>query len=206
MLCTTMYLGIWQLQRMEWKNDIISKIEKNLQTTITYDDFNNIEEDEFKLMKIRGKFIHDKNFDLLSRTYNGKAGVHVLTPFIAENGELLLVNRGWVKAGSDYKEPTETVELEAVIRTTQKPGWLSLENDPEKNHWFSINLPAMYKILNKPAKIFYLDRVSGEKSFPLALPKKIQLHNEHLQYVITWFSLSFALVIMYYFRFWKNKD
>ena len=206
MFCTTMYLGIWQLQRLEWKNGIIEKIEKNLKTTISYEEFNNIEDDEFKLMKLQGEFLHDRHFNLLSRTYNGKAGTHVLTPFLANNGELLLVNRGWVKADGDYDEPKGIIEIEAVIRTSQKPGWLALENDPAKNHWFSIDLPEIYKSLNKPAKIFYLDRVSEDKSFPLALPKKIQLHNEHLQYVITWLSLSFALVVMYYFRFWKNKD
>ena len=203
--CLCMYLGIWQLQRMEWKNSILDRIENNMQTIILPKEYQNIEEDEFKQMKIVGRFLHDEEFHILSRTYNGKAGTHVVTPLLTESGDKILVNRGWVKADGDYEKPTDTIEVTGVIRVSQKGGWLALENDPENNHWFSIDLPVMYEKINQDPKGFYIDRVSDDKTYPLSLPKEIKLHNSHLQYVITWFSLSFALLVIYYFRFWKRK-
>lgn len=205
MFCTTMYLAIWQLQRMQWKNNLLASIEQNMQISILVDDFTNLENDMFKLMQVQGSFLHDEEIHLLSRTYNGKPGFHVLTPLLQANGDKILVNRGWVKSDEDYEKPEQPVEVEGVIRAASKPGWLSLKNDPQKNHWFHIDLPLIYKNINTTEKPYYIDRVSDEKNYPLALPKKIKLHNEHLQYVITWFSLSFALIIMYYYRFWKNR-
>lgn len=203
--CLTMYLGIWQLQRMEWKSDLLAKIEQNMQTTIPLSEFKSIEEDEFKQVELVGEYQHGDEFHILSRTYNGKAGTHVVTPLTVGSDDKILINRGWVKADGDYEKPAGIVEVTGIIRSSQKGGWLSLKNDPEKNHWFSINLPEMYKKISAQPHEFYIDRVSDKKTYPLSLPKKINMHNQHLQYVITWFTLSFALLIIYYFRFWKKQ-
>jgi surfeit locus 1 family protein len=47
----------------------------------------------------QGEFLNDKTIFLDNQVQNRLAGYHVLTPLRAQNGALVLVNRGWVALG-----------------------------------------------------------------------------------------------------------
>jgi surfeit locus 1 family protein len=203
------YLGTWQVQRLLWKTALIEKV--NARTNgepISIPEYKNVADDEFRLLKLIGEFDYKNEITLLSRTYNGKAGVHVLTPLHEENlQKTILIDRGWVKSDGDYEKPVGRQEIIGIIRAGQKQNWIMLDNDPAKNFWFWVDLPAMYKKISAPQQDFYLDLKQGAavKTYPIALPKKIEIYNEHLQYAITWYSLSLALLGVYYCRFWHKK-
>jgi surfeit locus 1 family protein len=101
-------------------------------------------------------------------------------------------------------------EITGIVRAAQKLNFIGraivFDNQPKKQLWFWLDLPQMYESLNLPPKDFYLDMINTGKStsYPIALPVDLKLYNEHLQYAITWYLLSIALLIVYYFRFWKK--
>jgi surfeit locus 1 family protein len=50
----------------------------------------------FQAIRMRGHFDADHQFLLDNRSFQGKPGYEVLTPFELEDGRRILVNRGWV--------------------------------------------------------------------------------------------------------------
>ena len=80
---------------------------------------------------------------------NGNAGYHIVTPFAIEGGPVLLVDRGWVPL--DRKDPATrsqgqlegTVSVTGILRPGHQKNWLTPDNEPNKNFWFWIDIPAM---------------------------------------------------------------
>lgn len=204
--CFTIGLAIWQVQRMNWKESLIEKLENRLEMEpILLSEFSGLEDDEFRLVWEFGHFDHDREMQILHQSFNGKVGTHIITPFEAASGKTVLVNRGWVPYETEFERPEGEVEIFGIIRRDPRKGHFALTNEPEKNIWYNMNIEQMASELE-----FYVEAKSEEEPetviYPLALPKKIQIYNQHFQYVITWFGMSLALVLMYYFRFWHKKD
>lgn len=205
-------LGTWQVQRRFAKQDMLARIDANVNAApITPETFKNISQDEFKKMNLTGKYIHDKDLLLLNRSHNGKPGQHVMTPFLTSGGETILVDRGWIPTDREYEKPEGEMQITGVVRATQKLNFMAnmitLANDPPKQNWFWLDLPALYQSVGVPPKDYYLDLIDPErttKSYPYALDGKIEVYNEHMVYIITWYSLSIVLLLVYYFRFWRK--
>ena len=134
-----------------------------------------------------------------------------MTPLQTDSGEIILVNRGWTPNDSEPLRPAGKQKIIGIIHGRQKLNYIGkhimLDNNPAKNQWFTIDLHQMYTAIKAPEKEFYLDMINeeGNKTFPYALPKKIEIYNEHFQYVLTWYGIALALVVIYYFRFWYRK-
>jgi surfeit locus 1 family protein len=201
-------LGTWQLNRLAWKEDLMQKINTRINAA-PIEAVTNLDTDEFSVINLTGEYDYAHELQIMGRPFNGKPGVHVLTPLKTANGTII-VNRGWAKYDESYDKPTGTVSLQGIIRTTQKLSFINkhiiMDNNPEKNVWFWVDLPTIYKFTGAPELPYYVERVSLDKpnSYPYALEKKINLYNEHLNYAITWYLISVALIIMYYFRFHRK--
>lgn len=178
-------------------------------TPIKTSEFKDFDEHEFRLVSEIGKYDHANEMQILHQTYNGKVGTHIITPFIADSGKTVLVNRGWVPYETEYESPSSKTELYGIIRRNSDKGHFALKNEPEKDIWYNIDLPQMTAAKAGVESEFYIEAKDEEepeeKIYPLALPKKIQLYNQHMQYVITWFGMSIALLLMYYFRFFHKS-
>ena len=96
-------LGSWQLQRLQWKNDLIASFESRAAappiavpaTDASLGDVG-LDDVEFRRLALVGTFQHDKEVFLTGRTYEGNAGFHIVTPFQLDDGRIILINRGWV--------------------------------------------------------------------------------------------------------------
>ena len=80
---------------------------------------------EFRNLALYGVFQHDMETFLTGRTYEGNAGFHVVTPFLLEDGRIILVNRGWVS--EDYRDPAKRAfsQIDGKISVTgilRRPG------------------------------------------------------------------------------------
>jgi surfeit locus 1 family protein len=65
---------------------------------------------------LRGEYLGERQFLLDNRTYEGKAGYEVLTPFRLGDGRILLVNRGWVPF-SGFRDRLPDVTLQSAGAT-----------------------------------------------------------------------------------------
>ena len=203
-------LGSWQLQRLQWKNDIISNFEARSAAEAIAIPEANAELDglEFSSLALEGEYLHDKETFLTGRTYEGNAGFHVVTPFLLDDGRTILINRGWVS--EDYRDPAKRAfsqidgktSVAGILRRPGVRGYFVPENEPENGFWFTLVPSQINQHLDLgDAAIdqFYADavRTSDVVTLPIAAKTKLNLRNAHLSYAMTWYGIAIALVGVY---------
>ena len=209
-LVTLLWLGTWQLQRLEWKNNLISSFEaRSAAPAIELPAASDVTaEMEFRRLALTGEFDHANEVFLTGRTYEGNAGFHVVTPFTLTDGRIVLVNRGWVS--ESYREPEKRtfslvegeITITAILRMPGQKGYFVPENDPEGGFWFTL-IPAQINKhlgLNVMAQdSFYADalRTSDVVTLPIAAKTELNLRNSHLSYAFTWYGIALALIGVY---------
>ena len=93
-------LGLWQLERKAEKEALLERYASAPELAVGQA---MEREAEFARVTARGHFDEHRHLLLDNRIWNGRAGVHVLTPFRLEDGRSLLVNRGWLPLPPDRR-------------------------------------------------------------------------------------------------------
>jgi surfeit locus 1 family protein len=199
-------LGIWQLQRLEWKNTMVARTAEAQALPVLGDlpdlpDQQAIDAMAFRNVKLTGKFLHDKSLHLVGRSKNAGSenGFFIVTPFILDDdGRTILVNRGFSPAGKEAK-PEGTQVISGVIRPARVKRYFSPENHPDKNVWFYEDIPAMSLALGIQLTPVIVEVVGAYQKdvYPIPHNGQVQMRNDHLQYAITWFSLAIIGLIMF---------
>ncbi len=203
-------LGSWQLQRLQWKNDLISSFEARSAAdaisiplaTAELDDL------EFRSLALDGVFQHEKETLLIGRTYEGNAGFHVVTPLLLDDARIILINRGWVS--EEYRDPAKRAfsqikgrtSVAGILRRPGVKGYFVPENDPENGFWFTLVPRQINQHLglgDTAIDQFYADalRTSDVVTLPIAAKTKLNLRNAHLSYAVTWYGIALALIGVY---------
>ncbi|KOB73967.1 Surfeit protein isoform 1 [Operophtera brumata] len=191
--------------------------------------FTELEKMEYKPVKVRGKFVHEKELLIGPRALIDETsgmsrvgslvsdpkknqGWLVVTPFmLADTGEVILVNRGWIHQSMKPKEKREAslidreVELVGVVRLTEKRAPFMPKNHPEKGSWFYRDLQQMSSYIGcQPVWLDARGIPDPPEGWPIPNQTRVTIRNEHLSYVITWYSLSFFTALMWH-RYFIRK-
>jgi len=196
-------LGSWQLVRLNWKNELLNKIDVSLKKE-PVDLMTNVPEDYLKI-KTSGVIDFDKQIYLYSLNEKGLPGFNVVNPIIINNKNFLL-NRGWIPFNKKNTKEINIFDHKTILGTLKKQTKASRfkpVNDVKDNYWFTLDRNDVFKYTNKNFSpfIIYLNN-------NLELPKPriitVNIPNSHKKYAITWFSLAFSIFFFYlYVR--KNK-
>jgi len=204
-------LGLWQLERLEWKESLIFERQSRSQAPAVRlpDGLGEQRRLEFQAARVSGRLLHDSEFYLAARTFDGRVGLNVVTPLALDDGRVLLVNRGWIP--ESRRDPATrpegqvpgVLELTGLVRLPgwNGPTWLKPDNQPDENIWFWVDPAAMAEAAGIDSVIgeVYVD--AGPEETPGGLPvggqTRIELPNDHLQYALTWFALALSLAVIY---------
>ena len=203
-------LGTWQVQRLDWKNDLIASFEKRSSASpIELPTADLVAADlEFRRLRLVGSFDHSKEIFMTGRTYEGNAGFHIVTPFTLSDGRIVLVNRGWVSESyrDRAKRPFTLVDgevtLDAILRFPAKKGYFVPENEAENGFWFTLipaQIAAHLDLSSKAVTSVYAAtiRTGDVVKLPIAARTKLNLRNSHLSYAVTWYGIALALIGVY---------
>jgi len=212
-------LGLWQMERREWKRDILDRIAVNqaarplaLDELLRGDPLSH----EYGRVEFAGTFLHDKEFYLAARSLKNNVGLQVVTPLRTDDGRVVLFDRGWIP--QDKKDPARRaegqvvgrVELTGIVRRNQERRQFAPENAPERNVWFHVDVPLMRGMAGgKPdpkLDAFFLeaDAAANPGGVPVGGQTRLDIPNDHLQYAITWFLIAAALAGVYLAYHWEN--
>lgn len=98
------WLGTWQMARKAEKQEMFDRFENAPLMPVEQA----IEQQElFARVQARGHYDAQRSILLDNKIWNGRAGVHVLTPFELTDGTLILVNRGWLPLPPDRRSLPE---------------------------------------------------------------------------------------------------
>ncbi len=210
-------LGVWQLQRLAWKEGLIAEIEMRAKgTPVTLEEAVGAaragKDPSYDRVRVKGRYDNGKERYLYALSDDGEPGWHVIAPFSTDAGDLVLIDRGFVP--EKLRDPSTRsagqlegeVEVTGLVRLPDRQGLFTPDNEPEANRWFWRDLNGMTFSMFPTATMhpapFFLE---AEKSdvpggFPEGGQTRLELPNNHLQYAITWFLLAGAVLVIYIVR------
>lgn len=210
-LAVLLALGTWQLSRLAEKQALLGEIARRAEAPpVSISDVLAAREKgadtEFTKVKVRGSFDHASERHKLA-TFEGSPGWQIITPFRSDEGVVALVDRGAVP--DDLRDPSARTESSAIQELTalvrahgSERGFFDPENDADANVWYWWDVPAMLSSVaiapDMKVAPFILQALPGgdPNAFPRPGKPEVQLHNNHLQYAITWFSLALVLLVI----------
>ncbi|WP_266180286.1 SURF1 family protein [Dyella humicola] len=201
-------LGTWQVKRLAWKRDLIAHVDQRVHAPpvaapgpeqwahVTAD------ADEYRHVSLTGVFLHDRQTLVWAATDLG-SGYWVVTPLRMADGDIVLVNRGFVPTdwcalrGQCAPGPGGEVTLTGLLRMSE-PSVMLRRNDPAQNRWYTRDVAAIAQArgLQRVAP-YFVDAdaaptlaADGKPSWPTGGLTVIAFPNNHLVYLITWYLLA----------------
>ncbi len=211
-------LGLWQLNRADEKRLIDSSVNQAqnkapLKINLFDETKNGFDDEIYRSTSLIGKYDNQVNFLLDNRTHKGRAGFHVLTPFLlnnnTSNAKAVLINRGWITyQGERSNIPTITASDKKVeiVGTIKKVGRSIVLND-DAIDLSSSNYPKVIQAIS-------LADISKGLNYDL-LPIIVQLDksaadgfirewqpyygtvDKHIAYAVQWFSMAVVLFLLF---------
>lgn len=222
MILALLGLGTWQMERRSWKEGLIADMQARLALPpaalaelLPLGPAAN-----YRPVYAVGVYRHDREMQLLARTYKGENGVQIVTPLqlteeratedkqsgVRSALDSVLVNRGWVPLDKRDPKSRESgvmgeVIVTGILRWPPEPGLFTPKNNPEKGEWYWPEVPAMAQAADLAHTAQAVIELGLNRADPSSLPiggqTIIELPNNHLQYAITWYALAAALLATY---------
>ncbi|THD82019.1 MAG: SURF1 family protein [Phenylobacterium sp.] len=205
-------LGVWQLQRLKWKEAILVRVAA-AQTALpvnlgpVLDAAAQGGDVDYTRVAVTCPGLAAAPFlELYWLHEGGQAGARLISACPVEAGRYrtVLVDRGFVP-DTDPARPSvdpaarTPVRIVGVLRKPDRPSFIAPKNRP--GHWFTRDIAAMAAALGAPAPapVFLYAETSTNPEFkalePAPLPSNIP--NRHFEYALTWFGLAGALLCVY---------
>lgn len=193
-------LGIWQLERLKWKEGLIADMARTQALTpVPAADALSQVKPEWRSVRLPFCHLDAKNFIYMHSEVAGEPGYRVLTACpIGANAPAMLVDLGFTTtkvSALDFMGFTPVGRL----RPYEKANGFTPVNRIAQNDWYWRSATEMGQALNTPLRTDYflvLDlqaskaNITGLTQGPLTAP----LPNRHFEYALTWFGLGCALL------------
>ena len=197
-------LGIWQVERLYWKLDLIERVDARIHAAPTaapgtegqppFDP----SRDEYRHVILQGAFRHKEETLVQAVTEQGP-GFWVMTPLSLASGGTVLVNRGFVPG--DRRAPESraagqrdgTVEVTGLVRLSEPDGGFLRSNDPLAARWFSRDVAAIaqaHGLIDAQPYFVDADATPNSGGLPVGGLTVVSFRNSHLVYALTWFGLA----------------
>ncbi|WP_172978813.1 SURF1 family protein [Roseovarius sp. THAF8] len=199
------WLGVWQVQRLDWKEGILSQIETRIDAApVALPERFDPEADKYLPVEVSGQFGDGALRVLVSRKQVG-AGYLVISPFETEGGRRILVDRGFIRQGDALSDaPGGALTVTGNLHWPDDRNSSTPENDVDGNTWFARDLGQMAEVLDTEPVLLVARTLSHPEAAVTPLPvDTAHIPNDHLQYAITWFSLAaiwLGMTAFYIFR------
>ena len=192
-------LGVWQLQRLQWKTALINQVEAHVHAAPAAAPAASRwpglsrEQDEYRHLRLDGSFV-DQGATLVQASTVLGPGYWLLTPFRSDDGTTVLVNRGFIAERTAAPAGGQHASITGLLRMSERGKPLLRDNDPAAGRWYTRNVQAIAAARGlSPVAPYFLDQDATPSAAPGAPTgglTVIAFNNNHLVYAITWFALS----------------
>ena len=219
MLLVLLGLGSWQVKRLFWKQALLAQIAQaeaaepiplakvEAQGTPS----------PFMKISVTGTFLPSETAlygaEVRDVASGPAMGAQLIEPIRDVNGELILVDRGWVPLSrtGPLDQPTGEVTVSGYVRFGDSQHWFSAADDPSARRFFTLDPRAIGVAIGQPdIRPFVLVALAGGSGagaivahWPEPAQHLPQPPNNHLSYAITWYGLAVALLAI--FLIWARK-
>ena len=209
-------LGLWQVQRLHWKEGLLARIAA-LQSAPPQPLDGVLRraanDPDIDYVRVRATCpdIETAPYLRLYSVKDGYAGWRIIAacPLTGGSYGAILVDRGFLDqrlkltAGQTISTP-----IVGILRRGDTRNFVTPRNDPAQNLWYGRDIAAMAQALgvSKPAPTYLmLEQPAPPPGGPAVAPLPSDIPNNHLQYAITWFGLALALAGVYAASLWRKR-
>ncbi len=198
-------LGVWQLQRLAWKTEILDRIETRLAAEpVDVPPDPDPARDAYLRVLVAGE-IGPGELHVYTSAPGQGVGYRVIAPLRLADGRSILLDRGFVPiTAKDAPRHLGPIRVRGSLLWPDETDGFTDAPDLAKNIWFARDVGKMSAALGT-APVMLVTEASDDATAPLALPVTVDIPNDHLQYAITWFGLALAWVGMTVYWLWRIK-
>jgi surfeit locus 1 family protein len=213
------WLGTWQLNRLQWKLELIARVNAHMAATpVSLEQVLSMPADEaqYRRVTLTGTFDHAREAYVFTTGEGGAPLYHVLTPFRTRDGQYVLVDRGmvpkdrldpksrpagnasskhWVDRAAAYID--DPIRVTGVWRVPDPPGPFTPPADLARRIWYARDLAAIaaadHLAFAAPV-VIEADATPNPGGWPRGGQTVVNFRNQHLSYAVTWFGLALVLL------------
>lgn len=216
-------LGVWQLRRLAWKENIIAQIEARAAapagplpdfaewTGLRPDDY------EYRHVLLRGTFENEKEA-LVFRPSGSSTGVRepgylVLTPMRLASGAYVIVNRGFTPISRSEARSRAQGEIEGetaltgLMRAPESRNAFTPADNADAGQYFTRDpgvIASHFGLRRTAPFIVDADSSPVPGGWPRGGATELSFPNNHLSYALTWFGLAAALAGVFLTYAWQT--
>lgn len=197
-------LGSWQLQRLQWKNDIIARAEARMaEPPAPLSGVVLMPRDRYLPVRVAGRFLGPE-LHVLTSIQNEGPGFLVIAAYETADGRKILVDRGFIpEAQKDAPRPPRSQEVVGNLSEPDDVNSSTPAPDLGRNIWFGRDVAAMSEVLGTDPIMIVARTDTGDGIRPRAVTATFR--NDHLGYALTWFSLALAWLGMTGAYLWRIR-
>ena len=198
-------LGVWQLQRLEWKEGILAEMDAlltgipgSLEEAVTP------EVVRFAPVRVSGTTTGEE-LHVLQATGQG-AGYRLISAFETEASGLILLDEGFIaSAAKDAVRPPRSLTIVGNVHIPDDVTSATPAPDRPANIWYGRDVAEMADALQtEPYYVVVRTVEVGERvANPIPLDTS-GVANNHLGYAVQWFGLALVWAGMTLFLLWRT--
>ena len=216
-------LGVWQVQRLHWKEGLLARIAALQAAPARPIDpvlarLARGEDVGFTRVTAECPGLARAPFLEFQTLRDGQAGSRLISacPVTGGGYGAVLVDRGFVGDDISARPPADGADrtplaVTGVLRAPDPKNAFTPPNEPAANRWYSRDVPAMARALGAraPAPLVLMAETSTNPDWKALVPAPLppEIPNRHMEYALTWFGLAGALLAVYaamLWRMWKS--
>ena len=201
-------LGVWQLDRLEWKRGVLADMEAHLaDEPAALPDRPDPRRDEYDPVRLAGT-IDGRELPVLASTKERGPVHRIVSRFDAEDGRRVLLDRGTLSVHRlDTPRPVGAAEVRGNLLWPDERDRFTPAN--EDDLWYARDVAEMAEALGAEPILVVASEVrlaSGAAPGVEPLPVGTEgIPNDHLGYAITWFGLAAAWIAIAGALLWRRS-
>lgn len=212
------WLGQWQLDREVEKSQLQLDYDLRAVAPAIPIDAIDWEREDLAFLKVsaKGLFEKDRVYLLDNKIHDGNVGYELINPFVTEEGQTILINRGWIPLGASR---SELPSISTIVGPVEIQGSIYVPLDDV----FLLSAVEEAAVTKGPKVLqsIQIDTISADLAKKIA-PYTVRLLNnspgleqanwqavnmlpeKHRAYAVQWFAMLFALLAMFIYFGFKN--
>lgn len=200
-------LGVWQLQRMEWKEEMLDEIQAHIDAHAVPLPTQIDPSMKYMPVTVSGTTTGDE-INLLSHTKEQGGGYQIVSRLITDEGREIMVDRGFIPQEARHvdRKPVR-LNIRGNLHWPEEKSSSTPEPNLDENIWFARDVPAMAKALDTEPVLVVASFVEGDAQGVEPIPVAIEgIPNNHLSYAVQWFMIAVVWAGMTAGLIWRIRQ
>ncbi|MDB5457097.1 MAG: surF1 family protein [Caulobacter sp.] len=204
-------LGVWQIQRLHWKQALLARIaERSAAAPVPLSVISG-QDAEFTRVAVDCPGLASADFVEQYAIRDGQAGARLLSLCPVPGRPPILVDRGFVADSVSARPPVAASTVPAHVIGVLRPSVAAgkITPQPKGKLFYSRDAVAMAHALGAADGVFPYVLIAETATNPdwkalVPAPLPAEITNRHLEYVLTWFGLAATLACVYAAMLWRK--